>query len=232
MAEILAIYKKEDVEKIKEFLSSQRHRVHVVSGWAEALDALEENEYALYLVQHLPALGPVAEMSGRLSELREKQNLPAIAMVAEKELKAGVMLWGFNDFLLEPFLHEELICRIARLLRSPAGEGKNTLAVGDLVIDFEKYQVFLSGRPVSLTYKEFQLLKHLVTNRGRVFSREALLNQVWGYDYFGGDRTVDVHVRRLRSKIEDSTHSFVETVRNVGYRFIGQNNSDLRNRDD
>lgn len=221
MIEILVIYSKQDAEEIKRPLSSRGYLASIVSGWEEAKDYLEENDSALYLIKHYPALGSIAEMSSRLSELREKQNLPAIAIIAEKELKSGDMLWGFNDFLLEPFSHQELFCRLGRLTGRPAGEGKNTLVVGDLVIDFEKYQVSLMGHPIALTYKEFQLLKHLVTNKGRVFSREALLNQVWGYDYFGGDRTVDVHVRRLRSKIEDSKHSFVETVRNVGYRFIG-----------
>ena len=75
------------------------------------------------------------------------------------------------------------------------------------------------GRIVELTFKEYELLKLLASNSGRVYSREALLDQIWGYDYYGGDRTVDVHVRRLRSKIEDSTHTFIETVRNIGYRF-------------
>ena len=73
---------------------------------------------------------------------------------------------------------------------------------------------------VELTFKEYELLKFLASNRGRVYTREALLNKVWGYDYYGGDRTVDVHVRRLRSKIEDSKRTFIETVRNIGYRFI------------
>ena len=70
-----------------------------------------------------------------------------------------------------------------------------------------------------LTFKEYELLKFLARTSGRVFTREALLNRVWGYDYYGGDRTVDVHIRRLRSKIEDSSHTFIETVRNIGYRF-------------
>lgn len=220
MLEILAIFPEKVPTEIKNLLSLRGYRLTIVSSWERALDELEENDFCLYLIRYFLALGFVNHMSGHLSELREKQNLPAIAIVEKQELKPGEMLRGFNDFLLEPFSQEELLCRIGRLLTSPAGEGKNSLVVGDLGIDFEKFQVFLSGRPISLTYKEFQLLKHLVTNKGRVFSRSALLNQVWGYDYFGGDRTVDVHIRRLRSKIEDSKHSFIETVRNVGYRFI------------
>jgi two-component system alkaline phosphatase synthesis response regulator PhoP len=94
-----------------------------------------------------------------------------------------------------------------------------TIRSGDLVINTQQYDVFLAGRTVLLTFKEYELLKLLASNPGRVFSREQLLEQVWGYQYFGGTRTVDVHVRRLRSKIEDATHTFVDTVWNVGYRF-------------
>ena len=83
----------------------------------------------------------------------------------------------------------------------------------------ERYEVTVAGRRVSLTYKEFQLLVLLASNPGRVYTREALLSQIWGYDYLGGTRTVDVHIRRLRSKVESPGRSFVETIWNVGYRF-------------
>jgi len=90
---------------------------------------------------------------------------------------------------------------------------------GDLVIDLAKCQVSVGIRLVTLTFREYQLLKFLAGNQGKVFTRDALLDKVWGWDYYGGDRTVDVHIRRLRSKIEDRNHSFIETVRNIGYRF-------------
>ena len=87
------------------------------------------------------------------------------------------------------------------------------------MIDLARCEVSVNDEPVLLTFKEYELLKFLASNKDRVFTRESLLNKVWGYDYYGGDRTVDVHIRRLRSKIEDSTHTFIETVRNVGYKF-------------
>jgi DNA-binding response OmpR family regulator len=96
---------------------------------------------------------------------------------------------------------------------------EETIQCGDLVIDLANCEVRVGGKVVELTFKEYELLKFLAKDRGRVFTREALLHKVWGYDYFGGDRTVDVHVRRLRSKIEDSGQTFIETVRNIGYRF-------------
>ena len=103
--------------------------------------------------------------------------------------------------------------------RQAPAEEENMIVHGELVIDCDRYEVTLKGRKVDLTYKEYELLKYLASNPGRVFSREALLRSVWEYDYFGGTRTVDVHVRRLRSKIDDVSYHFIETQWNVGYRF-------------
>ena len=125
-----------------------------------------------------------------------------------------------TDFVLKPFDVDELLTRIRRLAaRAKATPPSDIIVAGDLQIDTARCEVSLAGAPVELTFREYELLKFLATNRGRVFSREVLLNKVWGYEYFGGDRTVDVHVRRLRSKIEESGQVYVETVRNIGYRF-------------
>ena len=125
-----------------------------------------------------------------------------------------------DEFILSPVQQEELVARIKQAIFRVSGPaGGQQLKVGDLTIDLERYDVMMAGRRVSLTYKEFQLLVMLASNPGRVYSRDVLLSQVWGYDYLGGTRTVDVHVRRLRSKIEDPDHSFIETIWNVGYRF-------------
>lgn len=123
-----------------------------------------------------------------------------------------------DDFVVNPPRFGELEFRIKRLLAGQGREEGEQIKLGDMVIDLAKCEVSVAGRPVLLTFKEYQLLKFLAGNPGRVFSRDALLNKVWGYEYFGGDRTVDVHVKRLRSKIEDINHSFIETVRNIGYR--------------
>jgi len=119
-----------------------------------------------------------------------------------------------------PCTPEEVVERLklAMSVQVPV-EGSNTIKHGELVIDCDRYEVTLRGRKLNLTYKEYELLKYLASNPGRVFSREALLRSVWEYDYFGGTRTVDVHIRRLRSKIDDVTHHFIETQWNVGYRF-------------
>ena len=125
-----------------------------------------------------------------------------------------------DDFVVKPYDVRELVLRAERLLHKTAEENDAELITcGDLTIDTAQCEVTITGRPVVLTFREYELLRFLASNPGRVFTRDALLDRVWGHDFFGGDRTVDVHVRRLRSKIESPGHSFIETVRNVGYRF-------------
>ncbi len=146
--------------------------------------------------------------------------VPVLAVVPGAEVEAYDPALNPDEFILTPIQQGELLARIKQAIYRVSGPvGAQLLKVGDLVIDLERYDVLMAGRRVSLTYKEFQLLVMLASNPGRVYTRDVLLSQVWGYDYLGGTRTVDVHVRRLRSKIEDPDHSFVETIWNVGYRF-------------
>jgi DNA-binding response OmpR family regulator len=123
----------------------------------------------------------------------------------------------FDDFLAQGAGAPELLARV-RLLVARRGKGANSITHGDLAINIDAHQVTVGGRPVDLTYKEYELLKTIAATPGRAYSREELLKNIWGYDYFGGTRTVDVHIRRLRSKIE-TTEAYIETVHGVGYRF-------------
>jgi len=144
----------------------------------------------------------------------------SIAVIRSDQLAGFDFSAGFDDFVIHPALAEEMATRVRRAIWLKSGvESDNTLRAGDLHIDLANYKAYVAGRPIDLTYKEFELLRFLATNQDKVFTREALLNRVWGYDFYGGARTVDVHIRRLRSKIEDRAHTFIETVRNVGYRF-------------
>ena len=159
-----------------------------------------------------------------IRSLLRSSDMPAgvasIAVVRSDYLPNFDFTVGFDDFVIHPALTEEMLTRVKRAIWLRSGvEGDNVLRTGDLHIDLGNYKVFVNGRPVDLTYKEYELLRFLATNKDKVFTREALLNRVWGYDFYGGARTVDVHIRRHRSKIEDRTHTFIETVRNVGYRF-------------
>lgn len=152
-------------------------------------------------------------------KLKLRKSLPVIALVSPSTLNL-VQEKGFEDFVIKPWNLDELSARIQRAISQTAGPvEERVIKVGDLIIDPVRCEVELAGRLLALTFKEYELLKLLATNKGRVFTREALLNEVWGYDYYGGDRTVDVHIRRLRSKIEDPVHTFVDTVRNIGYKF-------------
>jgi DNA-binding response OmpR family regulator len=151
-------------------------------------------------------------------QIKEERPSPVIALVDRDMLGEFKSQPAFDDFVVEPFSVEELALRIRRLAGKTEDAGE-LLKVGDMVIDMAKCEVSVSGRRVVLTFKEYELLRFLAAKPGRVFTREVLLDKVWGYDYFGGDRTVDVHIRRLRSKIEDPKHTFIETIRSIGYRF-------------
>jgi len=150
----------------------------------------------------------------------EPNHPPVLALIGPNSLGWGRPLQGIDDFMVLPGSGPELLARIELVMaRFGRGGSEDRLVFGDLVIDLAGYEVSLTGEPVDLTYKEYELLRFLALRPGRVFTREALLSQVWGYDYYGGSRTVDVHIRRLRAKIEDPNHSFVDTVRGVGYAF-------------
>ena len=146
--------------------------------------------------------------------------LPVLALVSEENRASIDPTLGVEDLIFHPFKDSELRTRVRRILWQTGNwDSGQLIRVGDLVIDQERYEISVAGRRIMLTFKEYQLLSLLATNPGRVYSRETLLSRVWEYDYFGGTRTVDVHIRRLRSKVEDANHLFIETVRNVGYRF-------------
>ena len=125
----------------------------------------------------------------------------------------------FDDFCLSPFHPRELEARLRHLLwRAGKGSRPEVVEYGPLILNLETYQAVIEKRPLDLTYMEYELLKFLATHPGKVFTRETLLSRVWGYEYYGGARTVDVHIRRLRAKLGDE-HNLIHTVRSVGYRF-------------
>jgi DNA-binding response OmpR family regulator len=126
----------------------------------------------------------------------------------------------FDDFCLTPFQPRELEARLKHIFwRTGRGTRPELIEYGPLVLNLETYQAVVGGKPLDLTYMEYELLKFLATHPGKVFTREVLLSRVWGYEYFGGARTVDVHVRRLRAKLGDEHVNLIQTVRSVGYRF-------------
>ena len=136
--------------------------------------------------------------------------------LAELELREDL----FDDFCMTPFQPRELEARIAHLFwRTGRGTRPELVEYGPLVLNLETYQAAIGRRPLDLTYMEYELLKFLATHPGKVFTRETLLSRVWGYEYYGGARTVDVHIRRLRAKLGEEHAHLISTVRSVGYRF-------------
>lgn len=146
-------------------------------------------------------------------------NVPLVLILTEGGLTAVSADWGVDDVVLESAGPAELDARIRLVIGRLAQEKSGSkIQASGVVIDEASYSAKVHGRPLDLTFKEFELLRFLATHPSRVFTREQLLSEVWGYDYFGGTRTVDVHVRRLRAKLGD-LESLIGTVRNVGYRF-------------
>ncbi len=150
-------------------------------------------------------------------------SIPLIVVVTEGGLAGITSDWGVDDVILDTAGPAEVEARlrlaVGRTVEAAVDEG-GPITAGALVIDEATYSVRLRGRLLDLTYKEFELLKYLAQHPGRVFTRSQLLQEVWGYDYFGGTRTVDVHVRRLRAKLGTDYEVLIGTVRNVGYRFV------------
>ncbi len=138
------------------------------------------------------------------------------AQLGDLELREDL----FDDFCLSPFHPRELEARLKHMFWKKGGGTRPELVeYGPLVLNLETYQAYVDSRPLDLTYMEYELLKFLAQHPGKVFTREILLSRVWGYEYYGGARTVDVHIRRLRAKLSDEHASLIQTVRSVGYRF-------------
>ena len=138
------------------------------------------------------------------------------AQLAELDLRDDL----YDDFCLWPFQPREFEARLKHALwRAGRSARAELIEHSGLVLNLETYQAGINGRPLDLTYMEYELLKFLASHPGKVFSRETLLSRVWGYDYFGGARTVDVHIRRLRAKLGEEHANLIQTVRSVGYSF-------------
>jgi DNA-binding response OmpR family regulator len=175
----------------------------------------------LLLIDATVDVGTAEQTARRLSLAWEIGLPPLIAVLNDETISTFRLESGADDFLVTSASVGEISARLSMAARR-AGHGDETtvLKVGDLVVNPENYQVYMRGRPLDLTYKEFELLKFLAQRPGRVCDRELLLQEVWGYDYYGGTRTVDVHVRRLRAKLGAEHEALIETIRNVGYRLV------------
>ena len=207
-------------------LEREGFRVEVAADGQEALDQFEATRPSLILLDvMLPRISGVDVCR----ELRSRSRVPIIMVTARSnEIDAVVGLEvGADDYVAKPFRLRELIARVrAALRRSSEDEpadivAQEVLEIGDVRLDAGRHEVFVRGEPVALPLKEFELLELLLANAGRVLTRDVLIDRIWGPNYFGDTKTLDVHVKRLRAKIEEdpSNPSRVVTIRGVGYRY-------------
>ncbi len=216
MQRVLVIYQTEGGALLKRDLVSMGFEADA-SSFADAEEALVQPGIDAMVIE---ATSNLEETRRLLESPARPQRAPMIVALRVEQLAGFDPTLAVDDFFIMPAAPEELSQRLRRSTWKKTGlDAANTLRSGDLLLDLSNYKVFVADQPVNLTFKEFELLRFLMMNRGKVFTREALLNRVWGYEYFGGARTVNVHIRRLRSKIETGATVYIETVRNVGYRF-------------
>ncbi len=215
MAQVLVLTSAPDAEQVLPALGLLSHRVRHIP--AEPAQLVGAPEYDLVVVD---GRGDLVGAKSLCRLLRATgQDAPLLLVVTEGGMSAVSGDWGIDDVLLSTAGPAEIDARVRLALARHEEEAEPArVQASGITIDEQSYSAKLHGKPLDLTYKEFQLLHFLATHPSRVFTREQLLSEVWGYDYFGGTRTVDVHVRRLRAKLGDQ-EQIIGTVRNVGYRF-------------
>lgn len=224
---ILVVDDEEHILELINFnLEREGYEVILCDNGEDSITIIQENDIDLVVLDlMLPGIDG-SEVCKRVRKMERTKNLPIIMLTAkgkEDDRILGLEL-GADDYITKPFSVRELIARIRAVLRRSEGNVKaeeldKVIEVNDLIIDTEQHRVTVNGEVIELTLKEFELLRTLALNRGKVLTRNFLLDEVWGYDYFGETRTVDVHIRHLRRKIgDDDLSTYIETIRGVGYK--------------
>ena len=228
MAAILVVDDEEPILELLRFnLEKEGYQVRVAKDGPEALESVEKEQPDLLILDvMLPGMDGL-EICRQLRLNPKFRQIPIIMLTAKGEVidKVVGLELGADDYMTKPFSPRELLARIkARLRRiNSSEEADSELVRGELRIDVKGFRVYVRGAETELTPKEFELLRVLVTHPGKVYSRDELLERIWGYEYDGDTRTVDVHVRHLRLKVErdPSNPEYIETLRGIGYRFKG-----------
>lgn len=194
----------------------------VTSAWDEdsLSNAVANGSPEIVVMDIRSGDGSVSQCKDLAAIYDQVAEAPRLAIVENTDI-GDLRSKYIDDFILYPYENSELALRIARLLsKHQSAKGGNLISFDGLTIDSDSFEVSIDSRQLALTFKEFELLRFLAAHPGRVHTREALLNQVWGYEYFGGLRTVDVHVRRIRAKLGARHENFIQTVHGVGYKFV------------
>jgi len=203
---------------VKDFLVRQNYEVIEAENGEEAVDIFfQEKEIALLI---LDVMMPKLDGWGVVKEIRQYSNVPIIMLTAksdERDELQGFDL-GVDEYISKPFSPKILVARVEAILRRANVLGEEKIEIGGIVLDKTAHEVVIDGKSIELSFKEFELLAYFVENKGVALSRERILNNVWNYDYFGDARTIDTHVKKLRSKMGEKG-DFIKTIWGMGYKF-------------
>lgn len=222
-ARILLVDDEERIrDMIKEYTSLEDYDIDEASNGIEALELFKQHKYSLII---LDVMMPKIDGYTVCREIRKISNVPVIMLTArgeEYDKLFGFEL-GVDDYIIKPFSPKELLARMKAIIRRSSSveleaKKENIVTLGGLVVDFDSRNTYVNGNLVTLTPKEYSLLTFFIKNSNRVFSREQLLNEVWGYDFIGDDRTVDTHIKMLRVSIKEY-RKYIVTVWGTGYKF-------------
>ena len=205
---------------VRDFLTKQNFRVLEAADGEEAVDIFMENKDIVLVI--LDVMMPKMDGWETCREIRQYSKVPIIMLTArggENDELRGFEL-GVDEYISKPFSPKILVARVEAVLRrSNAAAAEEVIEAGDIIIDKSAHQVTIDGNVIELSYKEFELLTYFAENQGIALSREKILNNVWNYDYFGDARTIDTHVKKLRSKLGEKGGEYIKTIWGMGYKF-------------
>ncbi|WP_314635113.1 response regulator transcription factor [Oribacterium sinus] len=216
---ILVVDDEERMQKLlSDFLKMKDYEVLLAGNGEEAIDLFfKEKSIALII---LDVMMPKMDGWTALKTIREHSKVPVIMLTARSEENDELkgFDYGADEYISKPFSPKILVARVEALLRRSGVQKEELLEVGGIVIDEAAHSVTVDGKPIELSFKEYELLQYFVENKGIALSREKILNNVWNYDYFGDARTIDTHVKKLRAKLMDKGE-YIKTVWGMGYKF-------------
>ena len=203
-------------EVIKEYSTNEGYNVYEASDGFEALGIIKKEKIDVIV---LDIMMPKLDGFSAYKEIKNIKNIPTIILSARTEEYDKLLGFelGVDDYLTKPFSPKELIARIKAITKRSSGT-TDKFIYNDLVVDFMGYTIYIEGKEVKVTPKEFEILTYMIKNKNVAISRESLLSNIWGYDYFGDDRTIDTHVKMLRNNL-GKYRDLIQTVRGVGYKF-------------
>ena len=207
------------VKGIKFNLENEGYQVDVCYDGETAVDMARRGEYAVIL---LDLMMPKLDGLGACQRIRQFSTVPIIMLTAKSDESDELMGFdlGVDEYITKPFSPKILVARVEAILRrtNKIGDAADLKTAGEIILDKTAHEVKISGNPVELSFKEFELLEYFMNNQGIALSRERILNSVWNYDYFGDARTIDTHVKKLRNKL-GACGSYIKTVWGMGYKF-------------